>query len=102
MNILTRNIVLIVLFTAIQYQLWFSPYGMALLHGLQDEMLMLSSQYQQMKKQIRSIAPALMAEAREELIEDQAREVYHYVAEDETFVAWGDAQSPEKTKKKSS
>jgi cell division protein FtsB len=43
-----------------------------------------------------------MAEAREELIEDQAREVYQYVAEDETFVAWGDAQSPEKTKKKSS
>ena len=88
MNIFVRNTVLFVLFIAIQYQLWFSPYGIMLSHGLKEEMGLLSQQYQRMKKHINNMATVLRAEAREELIEDQAREVYHYVAKDEVFMPW--------------
>lgn len=90
MGIVVRNIVLFMLFLAIQYQLWFSPYGVALARGLKEEIVFLASQYSRMQRRIEDMSPAKVAGAREELIEDQAREVYHYVAEGETFIPFTD------------
>ena len=86
MNVRVRNVVLCALLVMIQYQLWFSPYGLAMSQELQQELNTLDVRYLRMKKHIQQLAPSLTLPAREEILEDQAREVYHYVASDEIFI----------------
>ena len=88
MNFLVRNIVLFILFCIIQYQLWLSPSGVAMSQYLQEEIQVLKFQHQNVVNVVKTITPTLLIEARDELLEEQAREVYHYVGKSEVFFTY--------------
>lgn len=81
-----RNLILTLLFLVIQYQLWLSPYGFSMTRELKDEMNLLSNQHRRMTMLTKTKVNALIPSAKEELLEEQAREVYHYIAPDEVFI----------------
>lgn len=86
MRLPKRNTLLAILFIVIQYQLWFSPYGFSMKHALEDEVSLLSKQVDRMTLLTKSKSKTLDPEVRGELLDEQAREVYHYIGSDEIFV----------------
>lgn len=87
MKLHARNMILMVLFLVIQYQLWLSPHGFSMTRELEDEVELLSGQYNRMLSMTKTKSSALMPEAKTELLDEQAREVYHYIAPNETFIS---------------
>lgn len=85
MNLSVRNAILLLLFLVVQYQLWFSNHGYLLTKNLTSEIQSLSNYYQRMIRSIHEQEDFLLAEVQEELLEEQAREKYHYVAPGEVF-----------------
>ena len=53
---------------------------------LEDEVNLLANQYRKMITLTKTKTNALIPEAKDELLDEQSREVYHYIAPNETFI----------------
>lgn len=88
MNVSFRNCSLVLLLLTIQYQIWFAHDGYHLTRELNDEVHLLSRQYERMRHLVESKYKNKNKTAEQELLEEQAREMYHYVRPGERFISF--------------